>query len=57
MKTCLPQIKSNHSNVVKFVNGAIRRVVRVVNFRMHPVALVVGIINLLWLPFSLKQKE
>lgn len=51
----LPEIQPNDSNVVEFVDLSIRSVFRVVDFRMHPEALVVRVVNLFGFPLTLHQ--
>lgn len=53
----LPKIKTQNTNVVKLVDVRVWAVFRIFNFRMHPGSFVVGVINLLGLPFSLKYRK
>lgn len=49
----LPQVQSNHADAVVFIDVGIRRVLRVVNLRVDPLALVGRIVDLLRLPLTL----
>ena len=57
IKTHLPQIKSNCTNVLVGIEFVIRSIVRVVNLRVDPFALVVRVVNLLGLPFTLHSNK
>lgn len=49
----LPQVQSNHANAIIFIDLGIRRVLRVVNLRVDPLALVGRIVDLPGLPLTL----
>lgn len=53
IKLYLPQVQSNNSNIVIFVNSVIWCVIWVVNLRMHPRSFVARVVNLLRFPFTL----
>ncbi len=54
-KPYLPNIQSQNTNVVKFVNGVVFSVFRVVNFGVNPGAFVVGVVDLFWFPLALHK--
>lgn len=55
IQTYLPQIKSKSTNVIVGVQFVIFRILWVVDLRMDPFALVVGVVNLLGFPFALQK--
>lgn len=50
----LPKIKTNGTNIIIFIECNICFILRVIYFWMNPFSFVVGIVNLLRFPFSLK---
>ena len=52
----LPQVKANGSNILKEVESVVGWVVRVLDLRMDPLSLVVGVVNLGRLPVALGNK-
>lgn len=53
----LPEIQPKDSNAVEFVDLGIRSVFRVVDFRMHPDALVVRVVDLFGFPLTLHRNK
>jgi hypothetical protein len=53
----LPEIQAQHSKVVISIDTGIWEVLRVVNFRVDPGALVIGVVNLPWLPLALQNRK
>lgn len=50
----LPEVESDCADFVSFVDFRIGLIFRVVDFRMYPWSLVVGVVNLLWFPLALQ---
>lgn len=53
----LPQVQSNHADAVIFIDLGIRRVLRVVNLGVNPLALVSRIVDLPGLPLTLSAEK
>lgn len=53
----LPKIKAKNTDFVELVDGGIRTVFRIFNFRMHPGSLVVGVVDLFGFPLSLRYRK